>query len=297
MTVAAEAFAPAGTMEPAANRSSRGRALALRALVRFEIRSELRGRTLPAFTIGFALLACAVALVGLSAGGTLTIQGFARTSVSLLQLSLWLVPLIALTTSAVAAADIYETEWLTAQPVSRGTLVVGRALGRMLGLGAALTIGYGLAGLLIAGGAGSGDARRFLGMLVAALALVTATTAVGTLAGVLARTRTRALGLAVGLWFVLVVGVDFAAIGLLSVMPRAELTWSLSALLVLSPVDAVRALGAALFDAEALAGPMGAALRRVLGPSGMALLATGLVLWTTVPLAVAVRLVNRRDLC
>lgn len=266
------------------------------ALARFELVAEVRGKTLPAFAVGFALAAIGIALVGLSAGGALIVQGFSRTAVSLLQLSLWVVPLVALATSALAAADGYDLELLAAQPISRGTLVVGRALGRFIALGGALAVGYGAAGLVIGGVAGAGDGLRFLGLVATTVLLAAATTSIGTLAGVVARTRTRALTLAFALWFLLVVGFDLAAIAMLSIMPRAELTWSLSGLLLLNPVGTARAIGAGLFSAQAIAGPMGAALRAVLGPAGLLVLAVGLVLWTALPLVLAARVFGTRDL-
>jgi Cu-processing system permease protein len=266
------------------------------ALARFELAVEIRGRTLPAFAAAFALAALGIALGGMAPGGSLLVQGYGRTAVSLLQLSLWTVPLVALALSALAAADAYEMELLAAQPASRGTLVLGRALGRFAAVAAAVAVGYGAAGLVIAGAAGPGDALRYLGLIATVIALAAAMTAVGTLAGVVARTRTRALALAFALWFACALGFDLAAIAFLSIIPRAELTWSLSALLIANPVGTARAIGVGLFGAEAIAGPMGAALRRVLGPAGLAVLAGGLAAWTAVPLALAARLFARRDL-
>ncbi|MBI4541595.1 MAG: ABC transporter permease subunit [Gemmatimonadetes bacterium] len=292
MTTVAEP-APLSFARPRAIRPL-GRQLA--ALARYELAVEMRGRILPVFAVGFALAALAVALVGMSAGGTILVQGFGRTAVSLLQLSLWVVPLVGLAVSALAAADGYDMETLAAQPIGRGTLVVGRALGRFVALGAAVAVGYGVAGVVIAGAAGTGDALRYLGLVGVAVALAAASTSLGTLAGVAARTRTRALALAVGLWFVLALGFDLAAIAALGVLPRAQLTWCLSGLLLLDPVDTARAIGVGLLGAEAIAGPMGAALRRVLGPWGLLALWVGLAAWTALPLALAARLFARRDL-
>lgn len=273
-----------------------GRARAALALAKYELRAQVRGRTLPVFTAGFAIAAMGIALIGLSAGGDFTIQGFGRTAASLLQLVLWVVPLVALADTSLAAAEGYDLETLASQPVSRGTLVAGRALGRFLALAVALITGLGAAGLLIGGVAGSGDAWRFAGLIGVTLALAASMCAVGTLAGVLARSRTRALTLAVALWFALTVGFDLVVVAALTVMPRAELTWSLTGLLLLDPVDTARVLGAGLFSSDAIAGPMGAAMRRVLGPAGLAVLGAGLIAWTAVPLALAARLFSRADL-
>ena len=268
---------------------------ALGALVRFELFAQLRGRVVPIFTAGFAVAALAIAFAGLSAGGRLAVQGFARTGISLLQLSLWVIPLVALADAALAAADGYDMELLFVQPVRRGLVVVGRALGRWAATATAILVGFGAAGIVIAASAGPGDASRFVGLVVVTLALAAAATALGTLVGVAARSRTRALAIAIGLWFVLAVGYDLAAIAALSILPRAELSWSLTALLALNPVEAARVIGTGLFGADAIAGPMGAALRRVLGPFGLVLLGGALCGWTAGPLALAARLLERRD--
>ena len=269
---------------------------AILALARYELTAEMRGRTLPAFALAFALAALGIGLTGMAAGGTLVVESFARTAVSLLQLSLWIVPLIALAVSALAAADGYEMEMLAAQPISRATLVIGRALGRFAALAAAVAVGYGAAGLVIAGTAGPSDALRFGGLVLTVVALAGAMTSLGTLAGVLARTRARALALAVGVWFACALGFDLGAIALLSILPRAELSWGLSGLLLLNPAGTARAIGVSLFGAEAIAGPMGAALRRVLGPAGLVVLGAGLAVWMAAPLALAARVFARRDL-
>jgi hypothetical protein len=92
------------------------------------------------------------------------------------------------------------------------------------------------------------------------------------------------------------VGVDLVAIGVLAILPPRDAGWGLSLLLLADPVDAARAFGLGLFRADAIAGPTGAALRRVLGGWGAWVLVVGLVAWTALPLALAGRWFARRDL-
>ena len=65
----------------------RGRADVLCALAMAEFRGALRGRFVQGFGLLFAALAVGIALAGLSASGQLLVQGFVRTSASLLTLS------------------------------------------------------------------------------------------------------------------------------------------------------------------------------------------------------------------
>lgn len=266
------------------------------ALLRFDWATARRGRLVPLFAVGFALASVGVALSGLSAGGAVVVQGFARTSISLLQLTLWTVPLLALLLGAVSGAECTELELLTALPLPRRSIVVSRWAAWTLALTAALIIGFGAAGVVIGMLSGSADVVRYIALIGVATLLVSASLAVGLWIGIVARSRARAVGFAVLVWFVLLVGADLAAIALLSVLPAPAATWSLLALLAANPVDSARALGLGLFQADIVAGPTGAALQRLLGGPGVALLVAGLVAWTVIPLRLAGRRFSSQDL-
>jgi Cu-processing system permease protein len=269
---------------------------AVGALYRFELRTARRGRVALLFTVGFALAAVGIALAGLSAGGVLAVQGFARTSVSLLQLVIWAVPAIALLVGAAAGADLRDTEFIVALPIARPLLVLSRWLAWFTVLAGALAVGLGAAGVVIALLAGAADAGAYLALMGVAFLVLAACLALGLSLGIVVRTRARALALALLAWFVLTVGVDLIAITALSLLPPRGLGWGLSLLLLADPVDSARALGLGLFQADIVAGPTGAALRQVLGRAGSAVLAGGLLAWTAVPLLLAGRRFRTGDL-
>jgi Cu-processing system permease protein len=266
------------------------------ALLRFELAGARRSRALPLFAAGFGVLALAIAVVGLSAGGTLAVQGFARTSVSLLQVVVWVVPLLALLLGAASGAECHELEFLTALPYSRARLVTVRWAAWLIALGAGLGAGLGAAGVVIGALAGAADGWRYLALAGVSALLLSACLAVGVWIGIAARTRARALAVAIAAWFVLVVGVDLLAISVLAMLPARPAGWGLSLLLLADPVDSARALGLGLFRADVIAGPTGAALRRVLGGWGAAALIAGLLAWTAAPLYLAGRRFAKSDL-
>jgi Cu-processing system permease protein len=268
----------------------------LLSLFRFELAAARRARTLPLFAAGFGLGSMAIAFVGLSAGGALEVQGFARTSISLLQLVIWIVPMLGLVTGALAGAECHELELIAALPVSRQSIVLARWLGWSVALGGALLVGLGLAGGVIGFLAGAADGWRYLRLIGVALCLLAATLALGLWVGVAVRTRIKALAIAVAVWFLLVVGMDLLAIFMLAVLPPGKAGWWLSLLLMADPVDTARALGLSLFHADVVAGPTGAALRRVLGGKGVWALTAALVAWTLIPLTLAGRRFARTDL-
>lgn len=266
------------------------------ALLSFELSAAYRGRTTLLFAVGFALASVGVALAGLAPGGALAVQGFARTSVSLLQLVLWVVPLLGLATGALAGAECHELEFVVALPVRRERIVGARWAAWTIVLGACLAVGFGAAGLVIGALAGAADSGRYVALVGIAALLVAASLALGVWIGVAARSRARAVAIAVVVWFVLAVGVDLAAIAVLAILPARPAAWGLSLLLLADPVDSARALGLGLFQADAIGGPTGAALQRVLGGWGAWVLTVGLGLWTALPLALAGRRLARCDL-
>ena len=270
------------------------------ALLRFELAAARKGKTAPLFAAGFAIACVSLAFVGLSAGGALAVQGFARTSISLLQLILWVVPLLGLLIGAAAGAECYELEYVAALGVGGGVTRFGIVFSRWAAwagaLSAALCLGLGAAGAVIAVLAGGADGWRFIGLIAVAVMLLSSCVATGLAIGVRARDRSRALAFGIVAWCVLVVGVDLIAIGLLAVLPAGSPNWPLSLLLLLDPIDLARVLGLGLFSANEIAGPTGAALRALIGGWGALLLGAGLVAWTALPLAFAARTFRKRDL-
>jgi Cu-processing system permease protein len=268
----------------------------VRAFFAFELEGARRGRTAWLFAAAFAAASTGIALVGLSAGGAIAVQGFARTSISLLQLVLWVVPLAGLLLGAVAGAECHDLEFLAALPVPRSRLVTVRWAAWLVTLGAALLAGFGAAGVAIGALAGGAQVTRYLALIGVAWLLLAATLALGLWIGVVARARLKAIAGALVAWFALALGVDLLAIALLAILPPGPSSWGLSLLLVADPVDSARALGLGLFQADVIAGPTGAALRRLLGGWGALVLVAGLAAWTAVPLALAGRRFARADL-
>jgi Cu-processing system permease protein len=268
----------------------------LRSLCRFELAAARKSRTVALFALGFAIATGILTLTGLSSGGLVAVQGFARTSMSLMQLVLWVVPLLGLLLGASVGAESLELEFQVSLPVQRFEIVLARWLAWLAVLGGAMTLGLSVAGILISVSAGSGDEWRYFRLLGVSNLLLAASLAIGMMLGVLARSRIRAMGFAVVAWVVMVIGVDLVAIGALAILPRGEAGWGLTLLLMLDPADSARALAIGLLQADIVSGPTGAAIRKVLGGWGLWALTLSLLLWTSLPLYAAARRFRRLDL-
>jgi Cu-processing system permease protein len=262
-----------------------------------EFRGALASRMVQGFGAIFALMALAIAAAGLAASGQLVVQGFTRTAVSLLSLALYLLPLVGLVLGAHAfGVEDGGTELLLAQPISRGSVLLGRAAGLAATLVLVAAIGFGLAGLVVMIGAGTAGLTGYLLVAMGSTVVGLAGLAVGVLLGVQARRRLTAVAMALVAWVVLAVLFDFLAIALLQFTGDGEPGPLLLVLLAANPIDGMRALGLVGLGADVLLGPTGAALSRLMGPSGGAVLVVAALLgWCTVPLALATRTYQRRD--
>ena len=262
-----------------------------------ELRGALAGRLVQGLGALFGLLAIGITVAGLAASGQLLVQGFTRTAVSLLTLALYLLPLVGLVLGAHAfGAEDGGAELLLAQPVGRGTVLLGRCLGLAATLALVAAIGFGLAGVVVALGAGAAGVGGYLLIAAGSTVVGFAGLAIGVLLGVRTRRRVTAVAMALVTWVALAVLFDFVAIALLQFTGDGEPGPLLLLLLVANPIDGMRALGLVGLGADVLLGPTGAALSKLLGPSGGALLVgAALVAWCAGPLAFAARVYQRRD--
>lgn len=268
------------------------------AIAGHEIRSALRGKLVPGFAALFALLAVGIALAGLGASGRLMVQGFTRTTVSLLTLAVYLLPLLgALLGAAAIGGEDASMEILVAQPIRRGEALFGRLVGlygAIAGIGLA---GFGAAGVLVAATAGGKGLGGYLLVALGATALGGVGLGTGVLIGTLARRRSTAVGWALGAWFVAAILYDLVAIMVLQLVGNGEPGHWLVTLLATNPIDGVRAVSLVYLGADVLLGPTGAALKRLLGPGsgGGVLVLASLLAWLVTPPALAAWCFGRRD--
>ncbi|WP_242343698.1 ABC transporter permease [Anaeromyxobacter terrae] len=277
------------------------RLAALALVARQEIALAVRSRWTAIFAAVFALLAVGVAASGYILSGGSGFEDFARTSVSLVQLVVLVVPLAALVMGVLAVAPERGTaELLFSQPIGRGVVLLGQLAGLFVALSAAELIGFGAAGLVVFLNAGEEGAGAYFLLVLGAILLTAVFLAIAALvgAGAVGRKRVRALALALVVWFAATVLVDVAALGIATLLRSTAASRLLVASVVLNPASAIRVgsllavQGTAAFGAASLA-----LLRLTGGPVGAALLLGASVLaWIVLPVAAAIRRLGHIDL-
>ena len=264
-----------------------------------EIRINIRNRWTLLFAAVFGLLALVISYFGMVTEGYAGFEGFERTSASLLSLVLYLVPIVALTMATLSfTGDRGAAELLFSQPVARSEILLGKFLGLFGSVLTALLIGFGLAGTIIALQVGTEGLLRFLSFTGIAVLLASAFLSLGSLLAVLGVTRARAFGLALFVWFFLVLFYDFLVIGAGFLVKERTANLLIFLSLFGNPVDAARISGLLSLGDATIFGAAGAALVKFLGGRVLseAALVIILIAWTVGPISFANRVLRKRDL-
>lgn len=263
-----------------------------------ELTINIRNRWTTIFAILFGLLVIGIAYFGLMAEGFSGMQDFTRTSASLLNLVLYVVPLVALTMGTLSfTGDRGAMELLFSQPLSRSEVVIGKLLGVFLAIAIAMLMGFAGAGILVVAGAGPAGLSRYGAMVALSLLLAFAFLALALLVSTLAHRKSRAIGVALFVWFFFVFFYDLLVIALTLFLRGESANVAIFLSVFGNPVDMVRVASLILLDNVTIFGASGAALMRYLGgtASAISLVVVALVVWILAPAAIACALLKRQD--
>jgi Cu-processing system permease protein len=264
-----------------------------------ELKVNIRNRWTLIFAAVFGILALAICYFGLRTAGLAGFQGFTRTAASLLNLALYLIPVVSLSMAALSlTGEKGAGELLFAQPVTRSEILLGKVLGLFVSMAAATLFGFGLAGVVIASQAGPEGLARYLAFAGFALVLALVFLSLGALASVLAGARAKALGLSLFLWFFFVLFYDLLVIGVTFLLKERTANHFLFLSLFGNPVGMVRVSGLMALSDASIFGAAGAALLKFMGGEAAThvTLLAGLALWVAIPLAIAAKALQRQDL-
>lgn len=255
-------------------------------LTQKEFRDALRNRWFALYAAAFACLSLALSGLAVSGAGSYGLAGFGRTGAGLINLVLLVVPLMGLTLGALSLAGEREKGtllYMLTQPVGQLELLLGKFLGLALALLAALTLGFGLSGLLIAWQGGLVQAGDYLALILLAFLLALASLSAGFLISAAVSRTATAVGVALFCWLILVFFGDLGIMGTAVVM-RLDVG-QLFALTLLNPLQLfkIAAIMAIRSNLEVL-GPAGIYALRTYGSNLMPLLVTLLAAWTILPL-------------
>ena len=253
------------------------------------LRDSLRDRWFWLYTGGFAVLAGSLTLVAVPDEAVVAADGFGRTAATLVALVQLVVTLMALTLGArvlVGERESGSLAFMLSQPISRAEVLMGTFVGLGTALLAAVTAGFGVAGLLSATQGSPADATTLLKLTGLAWLLSLSATAIGLVIGVSQRRVGAATSSSLFVWFLLVFLGDLGLMG--TAMASRLPVESLFLTTVLNPVEAFRLASIVTLDGSLDAlGPAGTYAVDTYG-DGIGAIAVGvLVVWIVVPFTVA----------
>jgi Cu-processing system permease protein len=211
---------------------------------------------------------------------------------SLLNIVLMVVPLVSIVFSTIHFYNSYEfIELMLAQPVKRSTVFLGEYMGVASSLCAAFAAGVGIP-MLIFGLSPTGLTLLFTGVV---LTLVFVSLAF--LSSVLTRDKAKAIGIALLFWFYFSLIYDGLLLWVVYSFSDYPLEKVTLALIAFNPVDLARIIMLLQLDISALMGFTGAFYQEFFGSSfGILLSILVLFIWVVLPIGLAQRIFNHKDL-
>jgi Cu-processing system permease protein len=263
---------------------------------------ELKMITRSKWLLSFSLLFTAVAVITVYTGMTSSVSGFSgfsRVTASLLNLSLFLVPLLTLLMGTMFVAGEQEDGHLLllfTAPISPVSILIGKYIGLSLALSAALSFSYGLVGLFLLLLFQQLSGSLFFFFLFSLL-LMLMFLSIALLIGFFSPNRFHALGISLLVWAFYVLFYEFIVMALISSI--AQTNWVLPILslsVFLNPVELVRVWSIISLKSGT-----------VLGPSiynftiwaehvyGQVTFIASVILWTILPLFITNQWIKRRN--
>lgn len=252
-------------------------------IVKYVIADLLRSRTIVVYTVALLVLSASV----------FSMEDHAEKGVvSLLNVILFVVPLVSIVFSTVYLYNSAEfIELLVSQPLQRRTIWLSLFFGLGGATALAFVIGVGIP-ILIFAFTPSGMVLLLCGVV---LSLVFVSVAM--LAAVHIRDKAKGIGLAMLLWVYFALLFDALVLFLLFQFSDYPIENGMVAVSMLNPIDISRILILLQVDLSAMMGYTGAVFRNFFGTSGgMLITVVVLLLWIFVPLWRSTRVFKHKDL-
>ncbi len=275
-------------------------ASAIAEIAKLEFRIQVRGRWMLGFGILFAALVSGISYYGLTfLGYEAKFQDFYRTTVTMLNLVMIIVPVVALVAGGQSlCGDPGYFEFLASQPLGRTDILFGKVLGLFAALAVMTVLGFGLGGLIIALRTESAGIWKYFIFVGVSLALGLVFVALAALLSIMAHRKPLAIVTGLILWLFFLFIYDLTVLSASYYVDEAYLRTMLYFSLLGNPIDIARVVVLMSVGGEAALGAAGAGLLRMFGGAlTSAISAAGLfVIWILAPLTLAALMFRRQDM-
>lgn len=244
----------------------------------------------------FLILSLGMARFGFTGIGNYGVTGFGRTAASLVNISMLIVPLMGLTLGALSISGEREKGtllYLLSHPVTEGEILFGKFIGLSIALITALTIGFGITGLIIGFRGGTTNIVGFLSLTGIALLFALSSLSIGILVSSVSSKGNTSIGISVFIWLFMVFISDLGLLGISLILKLNQITLIFLSLVNPSQVFKIASIWAIRGGVDIL-GPAGVYIMREYGNLFVWLLLTFLILWVIVPLLTSYFLLKKK---
>lgn len=269
------------------------------AIARQELTVNIRNKWTLLFAVVFGVLVVSISYFGIAAEGFSGMENFTRTSASILNLVLYIVPLISLVMGTLSfTGDKGSTELLFSQPVTRAEVLLGKLSGLFFSVALSMLAGFAAAGIPIVAVSGDEGLLQYGFFVLLSLMLALIFLSIAIVVAAINQRKSKAFGISLFLWFFFVLFYDLLAIGGSTLFKGQSANTFLFLSLFGNPVDMVRVASLILLENATIFGAAGAALLRFLGgaASSIVLLTLSLLIWIVVPVMVSRWLLSKQDI-
>ncbi|MFC4873419.1 ABC transporter permease subunit [Negadavirga shengliensis] len=251
-------------------------------LLKYSLYDIVKSRFAILYTLFMVLVAISIYQVS---------EDMAKVSLSLLNIMLMIVPLIAAVFATTHFFNNLEfTELMLAQPVKRRDVFLSQVLAVVAVLSAALLVGFGVPMLLW------GADSSVLILLAVGISLSAVFAGLAFLASVLTRDKAKAIGISLSFWIYFSLVYDGFVLYLIYSLADYPLEKTTLGLVLFNPVDLGRIIMLMQLDISALMGYTGAFFQQFFGSAqGLVLSGSVLLVWILWPILVSQRIFQKKD--
>ncbi len=216
--------------------------------------------------------------------------------VSLMNISLWIAPLIGILMGALYFYNSREfVELLLAQPITRYKVFLGEYIGISLTLSSSIILGIGLP-LLIFNGAYKEQINSFMLLILISIALTLIFTGIGFLLAARYENKLRGFSMVILIWLLFTVVYDALLLLFMVSFHEFPIERGVLAAVVLNPIDLSRIIMTLQLDMAALWGYSGAIFKNFFtSAQGYILAFSALFIWMISPVTWFLRTVLNKD--
>lgn len=255
----------------------------MRRIIKYVMFDILRNR----FVIGYCLFIMLITF------GLLSLEeGSSKSTLSLLNIVLLVVPLISIVFATIHFYNSYEfMELLLSQPVRRSTILYSEYFGVSCSLSVAFAIGMGVPLIFLNQGLVS------VYLLLSGIVLTFVFVSIALLGAVNSKDKARGIGTSLLLWFFFTAIYDGLVLLIMFSFSDYPIEKYLLAFISLNPIDLARVAILLQMDTAVLMGYTGAVFSEFFNSWTGLLFSSGLLLlWAILPMLLTVRIFKRKDL-